>query len=53
MINYYEGYLDTNLVIPIDVDHCRVVFEFCFGDVSEGEPRIQRAQRCGRKRCAG
>jgi choline monooxygenase len=36
MLNYYEGYLDTNLVIPIDVDHCRVVFEFCFGDVSEG-----------------
>ena len=35
MINYYEGYLDTNLVIPIDVDHCRVIFEFSFGDVSE------------------
>ena len=36
MFNCYEGYMDTNLVIPIDVDHCRVVFEFCFGDVSEG-----------------
>ncbi|MFZ0480853.1 MAG: aromatic ring-hydroxylating dioxygenase subunit alpha [Terriglobales bacterium] len=35
MFNCYEGYMDTNLVIPIDVDHCRVVFEFCFGDVSE------------------
>ncbi len=35
MFNFYEGYLDTNLVIPIDVDHCRVIFDFCFGDVSE------------------
>ncbi len=36
MFNCYEGYLDTNLVIPVDVDHCRVVFDFYFGDVSEG-----------------
>jgi len=35
MFNCYEGYLDTNLVIPIDVDHCRVVFDFYFSDVSE------------------
>src|SRR6202050_1653702 len=35
MINCYEGYMDTNLVIPIDVDHCRVIFDFYFADVSE------------------
>jgi choline monooxygenase len=35
MINCYEGYMDTNLVIPIDVDHCRVVFDFYFADVSQ------------------
>jgi choline monooxygenase len=35
MFNCYEGYLDTNLVIPLDVDHCRVVFDFYFSDVSE------------------
>jgi choline monooxygenase len=35
MFNCYEGYMDTNLVIPLDVDHCRVVFDFYFGDVSE------------------
>jgi choline monooxygenase len=35
MFNCYEGYMDTNLVIPIDVDHCRVVFDFYFSDVSE------------------
>jgi len=35
MINCYEGYMDTNLVLPIDVDHCRVIFDFYFGDTSE------------------
>ena len=35
MLNFYEGYLDTNLVIPIDVDHCRVIFDFYFADVSD------------------
>jgi choline monooxygenase len=35
MFNCYEGYLDTNLVIPVDVDHCRVIFDFYFSDLSE------------------
>lgn len=35
MINCYEGYMDTNLVLPIDFDHCRVVFDFYFADVGE------------------
>lgn len=35
MINCYEGYMDTNYVIPIDADHCSVVFDFYFADVSE------------------
>jgi choline monooxygenase len=35
MINCYAGYMDTNLVIPIDVDHCRVVFDFYFADIGE------------------
>jgi choline monooxygenase len=34
MINCYAGYMDTNLVIPVDVDRCRVIFDFYFGDVS-------------------
>ena len=37
MINCYEGYMDTNLVLPIDVDHCRVIFDFYFADVSEAQ----------------
>jgi choline monooxygenase len=35
MINSYAGYMDTNLVLPIDVDHCRVIFDFYFADVCE------------------
>ncbi|MGA8151614.1 MAG: aromatic ring-hydroxylating dioxygenase subunit alpha [Terriglobales bacterium] len=35
MINCYEGYMDTNLVLPLDVDHCQVIFDFYFADVSE------------------
>lgn len=36
MINCYAGYMDTNLVIPVDADHCTVIFDFYFGDVSDG-----------------
>ncbi|HZP63107.1 MAG TPA: aromatic ring-hydroxylating dioxygenase subunit alpha [Terriglobales bacterium] len=35
MINCYEGYMDTNLVLPIDADHCHVIFDFYFADVGE------------------
>jgi choline monooxygenase len=35
MINCYAGYMDTNLVIPVDVDHCHVIFDFYFADVTE------------------
>ena len=34
MINCYEGYMDTNYVIPIDADHCSVIFDFYFSDIS-------------------
>ncbi len=35
MINCYAGYMDTNLVIPVDVDHCTVIFDFYFADIGE------------------
>jgi len=35
MLNWYEGYLDTNLVLPLAVDRCEVTFDFYFGDVGE------------------
>lgn len=39
MINCYEGYMDTNLVLPLGVDKCRVIFDYFFADNSpEAEP---------------
>ncbi|HEX8650976.1 MAG TPA: aromatic ring-hydroxylating dioxygenase subunit alpha [Pyrinomonadaceae bacterium] len=35
MINWYEGVMDTNLVIPCGVDRTEVIFDFYFPDVSE------------------
>lgn len=35
MINWYEGAMDTNLVIPRGVDKTEVVFDFYFADVAE------------------
>jgi len=35
MFNWYEGLMDTNLVIPRGVDRTEVVFDFYFADVSE------------------
>jgi choline monooxygenase len=34
-MNWYEGYLDTNLVVPLGIDRMKVVFEFYFADTSE------------------
>lgn len=34
MLNWYEGYLDTNLVLPLAIDKMKVIFEFYFDDVS-------------------
>jgi len=34
MFNCYQGYMDTNYVIPVDADHCRVTFDFYFDDIS-------------------
>jgi len=45
MLNWYEGYLDTNLVLPDPADpvnRCVVVFDFYFGDVSEAALEYNR-----------
>ena len=34
MINAYEGVMDTNLVLPLGVDRCAVVFDYYFSDTS-------------------
>jgi choline monooxygenase len=43
MLNWYEGVMDTNLVIPLAVDRCRVVFDFYFTAV-EGEAAERNRQ---------
>jgi choline monooxygenase len=35
MINWYDGAMDTNLVIPRGVDQTEVIFDFYFPDISE------------------
>jgi choline monooxygenase len=42
MLNWYEGYLDTNLVVPLGVDRTKVVFEFFFDDVSAARGEANR-----------
>jgi choline monooxygenase len=37
MLNWYQGYLDTNLVLPLGVDRCEVIFDFYFGDTRESQ----------------
>jgi choline monooxygenase len=42
MINHYQGYMDTNLVLPVDVDHCRVIFDFFFAEVDDAHGEYNR-----------
>jgi choline monooxygenase len=35
MLNWYEGYLDTNLVVPLGVDRTKVIFDFWFADPAD------------------
>src|SRR5260370_35875340 len=35
MMNAYEGVMDTNLVLPMGVDKCAVVFDYYFADISK------------------
>src|ERR1700674_2798151 len=35
MINAYEGVMDTNLVLPMGVDKCAVIFDYYFADISK------------------
>jgi choline monooxygenase len=34
MINAYSGVMDTNLVLPLSVDKCAVIFDYYFADIS-------------------
>jgi len=39
MVNWYEGVMDTNLVLPLGVDRTEVIFDFYFTDVSSDGAR--------------
>jgi len=43
MINIYEGVMDTNLVLPLGREKCRVIFDFYFSDVSPAREDQNRA----------
>ena len=43
MLNAYEGVMDTNLVIPLAVDKCAVVFDYYFSDVGKNAEKKNQA----------
>jgi phenylpropionate dioxygenase-like ring-hydroxylating dioxygenase large terminal subunit len=43
MLNWYDGVLDTNLVVPRGVDQTEVIFDFYFPDVTSSEARARNA----------
>jgi choline monooxygenase len=43
MINWYDGVMDTNLVIPRGVDQTEVIFDFYFPDVASEAARARNA----------
>ncbi len=43
MLNWYEGYLDTNLVLPLGVDRTLVIFDFYFAETG-ASTEVQRGQ---------
>jgi choline monooxygenase len=42
MLNAYEGVMDTNLVVPLAVDKCAVIFDYYFADVSAAAEKRNR-----------
>ena len=46
MLNWYEGVMDINLVIPMGVDRCEVIFDFYFDDVGTTAEARNRQSVC-------
>ena len=46
-INAYEGVMDTNLVVPLGVNRCAVIFDYYFGEAAES--REQESIRVSEK----
>jgi choline monooxygenase len=39
MVNLYQGVMDTNWVVPLGPNRCRVLFDFYFADIDSDEAR--------------
>jgi len=44
MLNIYRGTMDTNLVLPLGPDQCRVIFDFYFADTEGPEAKARIAE---------
>ena len=42
MINLYSGVMDTNLVLPLGPERCRVVFDFYFAETADAAAEFNR-----------
>jgi choline monooxygenase len=42
MINAYAGVMDTNLVLPMGVDKCAVIFDYYFADITDASAAHNR-----------
>ena len=42
MMNAYSGVMDTNLVLPLGVDKCAVIFDYYFSDISSAAQNHHR-----------
>src|SRR5271166_316828 len=42
MINAYSGVMDTNLVLPLGVDKCAVIFDYYFADITSASAQHHR-----------
>ena len=44
MVNLYQGVMDTNWVIPLGPDRCRVIFDFYFADIESEQAKRFNAE---------
>jgi choline monooxygenase len=42
MINLYSGVMDTNLVVPLGPERCRVIFDFYFAQTTDAAAEFNR-----------
>jgi len=53
LLNAYEGVMDTNLVMPLAVDKCAVVFDYYFSEREQKGRERKPGQHQGQRKSAG